>query len=216
MRGITIDGHNTATEWGLLMTEKRVDPPAPKTNYLSVPGRDGALDYTEAVSGRVNYEQRSARFSFFLDGPLATRQATVNTIIGTVHGKRCTIQDTDDFAGYTISGRLAVSDPVHLMSHSTFTIEGILDPWRISTTEKTASRSGNGSISISNAGQTEVHPTITTTGRATISYRSKSYSITAAGTYSDLDMMIAVGSSSMTISNASGVTTTVKFREAVF
>lgn len=216
MRQIIIDGNYTADDWGLLMTEKKVDPPAPKTSYLSVPGRDGDLDFTEAVSGRVNYEQRAARFAFFIsDGTPAERMALFDEIAGLIHGKSCQIVDSDDHPGYYMTGRLVMSDQVHQMAYSTFVIEGSLYPWRLSSTEKTFTRSGTGSVTIENNGQASVSPTITTTSAATFTYGGKTYSVTAAGTYTNLGIRIATGSSALNATTNTG-TITVKFREAVF
>lgn len=215
MRQITIDGRSTADTWGLLMTEKKVDPPAPKTSYLSVPGRDGDLDYTEAVSGRVNYDQRAARWSFFIDdGTVTQRVALFKQIAGYIHGKQCQIIDPDDYPGYYMTGRLAMIEPVHTLAYSTFSIEGSLYPWRISSTESTYSRNGTGNLTITNNGQNAVIPEITAANAKTFTYGGKTYQI-AAGTHTNLDIRIATGSSTLNVSSGSG-SLSVKFREVIF
>ena len=74
LRGVQFGDHHTANDWSLILHEKIVSPPKPKTNYVSVPGRDGDLDLTEALSDVVNYQDRTASYTFLLtDGSHADR-----------------------------------------------------------------------------------------------------------------------------------------------
>ena len=44
------------------------DPPV-KTNYIDVPGADGSLDYTEALTDSVLYSNRTGQWDFIVDLP---------------------------------------------------------------------------------------------------------------------------------------------------
>ena len=66
LRGLQFGDYHTADDWNLILHEKIVAPPVPKTNYVSVSGRDGDLDLTEALSDVVNYQDRKASFTFLL------------------------------------------------------------------------------------------------------------------------------------------------------
>jgi len=44
------------------------EPPV-KTNYIDVPGADGSLDYTEALTGSVLYGMRTGQWDFIVDLP---------------------------------------------------------------------------------------------------------------------------------------------------
>ena len=52
--GVTLGGKHTYRDWGLLpKTRPTIAPPKVRTNYVDVPGLDGALDLSEALTGRV-------------------------------------------------------------------------------------------------------------------------------------------------------------------
>ena len=57
--GVTLGGKHTYRDWGLLpKTRPTIAPPKVRTNYVDVPGLDGALDLSEALTGRVGYQTR--------------------------------------------------------------------------------------------------------------------------------------------------------------
>lgn len=58
---------NTWSNWHLVPTSRPlVNPPKPKTNYVEIPGADGALDYTEALSSTVHFGSREGTWEFYV------------------------------------------------------------------------------------------------------------------------------------------------------
>ena len=56
-RGSAVHTYGT---WGLLQVGPAiVSVPKVQTNFIKVPGRDGNLDYTDALDGNVHYESRT-------------------------------------------------------------------------------------------------------------------------------------------------------------
>lgn len=55
----------TYDDWGLLMTGRNIGSPPIKRNLISVPYRDGSLDYTK-YNGRAYYDNRTLEFEFKL------------------------------------------------------------------------------------------------------------------------------------------------------
>ena len=62
MIGFTINGKHSYSDYGIILQNPyQITPPIPKTHYVTVPGRSGQLDLTEALTGRVEYESRTLR-----------------------------------------------------------------------------------------------------------------------------------------------------------
>ena len=54
---ITIGDKNTWDDWHLIPTTRPLfAPPGVKKNIVSIPGGDGSLDLTEALTGRPTYK----------------------------------------------------------------------------------------------------------------------------------------------------------------
>lgn len=67
---ITIGERNTWDNWYLVPTSRPlVNPPQVKTHYVNVPGRNGALDLTEAIAGRAVYGNRTGNWEFYVMNP---------------------------------------------------------------------------------------------------------------------------------------------------
>ena len=65
--GVTLGGKHTYRDWGLLpKTRPTIAPPKVRTNYVDVPGLDGALDLSEALTGRVGYQTRDFSAEFIV------------------------------------------------------------------------------------------------------------------------------------------------------
>ena len=64
---LTINGKHTWRDWHLMPDPRPViEPPEPKFNYISVPGADGSVDATEALSKRVLFNNREGYFTFYI------------------------------------------------------------------------------------------------------------------------------------------------------
>ena len=55
----TLNGKHTYTDYGLYVTNTNpVEPPEVKAEYIEVPGRNGQIDLTEALTGYTVYNNR--------------------------------------------------------------------------------------------------------------------------------------------------------------
>lgn len=96
-----------SSDYGLILTDCEITPPDLKTTIVDIPGRQGSLDLSEALCGRV-YEDREITCSFSRKGG-AKDTATVQAIeefVQKVHGKHLDHITIDGFDGY-YSGRCA-------------------------------------------------------------------------------------------------------------
>ena len=219
LRGVRFGEHHTAEDWGLIMNEKIVSPPVPKTNYITVLGRDGDLDMTEDLSGVVNYQDRTAQYTFILaDGSHEDREALIAQIMGLLHGRKLEIVDEDDYPGYYMVGRLSVTEVTNSNAYGIIRIEAICQPWRYSQTYKTREATvtaGGASVTLNliNAGYKTVSPTLTVSGTVTVTYRSVAKTL-SSGSYILPDIRFTPGANSLVVSGSG--TLTVTYQEAIF
>ena len=111
---------NTWTNWHLVPTSRPlVNPPTPKTNYVDIPGADGSLDYTEALSSVVHYGTREGSWEFYV-AVYATEYDKIgdfegwydlyNDILNFLHGKKLKFTLDSEDSKYVWYGRLTVQD----------------------------------------------------------------------------------------------------------
>lgn len=217
LRGVQFGDYHTADDWGLILNEKSVSPPKPKTNYVSVPGRDGDIDLTEALSGVVNYQDRTAEYTLLLtDGSHADREELIATIVGVLHGQRMRIIDTDDYPDYYMIGRLTVTDIVNNAAYGVIHIQAVCDPWRYAQVpryKKIAVTKNERSVIIANNGYKTVTPSLTVTGSITLTYGTTSTTL-SAGTYTLPGLRLSPGVNKCTISGSGSVQ--FEYTEAIF
>lgn len=219
LRGVQFGDYHTAEDWNLILHEKIVSPPVPKTNYVSVPGRDGDLDLTEALSGVVNYQDRKASYTFLLtDGTHADRVELISQIIGVLHGQRVQIIDTDDYPDYYMNGRLTVTDVSNSNAYGILKIEAVCQPWRYAINQKTkavtvTASDGTVSVTMTNSGYKTVAPTLTVTGSITLTYGSTSTTL-SAGTYILAGLRFTPGVNTVTVAGTGSIS--ISYQEAIF
>lgn len=63
MKGIKFGDYHSFYECGLILSEKEIKSPKPKTMEFDIEGNDGVLGYTELFGG-VKFENRKLSFKF--------------------------------------------------------------------------------------------------------------------------------------------------------
>lgn len=110
-------------------TRPFVAEPSPKTEFVDVPGADGQLDYTEALTGGVRYGNRSGTWNFIVDNGFWDFPVLQSDILAFMHGKRKAIILADDPEYYYI-GRLTVKCNFGNKDFSGIDISYNLDPYK--------------------------------------------------------------------------------------
>jgi len=216
-RGIQFGNYHTANDWDLILTAKTLTPPIPKTYYVSVPGRDGDLDLSEALSGDIHFENRIAVFSFLsADNTYDDREELFTEIVAQLNGKRLQIIDPD-YPGYYLSGRCTVTERTNINAYGTITVEANCDPYKYAlekTTRHVTVASSNGTISVvcTNSGRQTVTPTITVTGSVTLAFGTTTTTL-SAGTYVLPALQFPAGTTTIRVSGNGTVAFT--YREAI-
>lgn len=128
--GITFNNtYHTFRDWSLVAEKIPViSPPKPKTSYVSVPGASGDLDYTEALTNSVTYENRKGSWSFIVL-PDMDWAVAYTAIMTALQGKKMRII-LDDDPLYLYTGRFAVNEWESNRGYSRIVIDYNLEPYK--------------------------------------------------------------------------------------
>lgn len=214
-RGVKFGEYHTAADWGMLLTNKDIEPPKAKTKTISIEGRDGDIDLTETL-GAVRYDSRKLSFKFLLiDGTYQERLDTIANVLQYVHGKRMTVLLDDDKDFYFV-GRCRVTTAQSNASIGEVAIEVEADPYRLKVVD-TVRAIGvvNETIDavVQNLGMKTVVPEITVDGDVELTFADVTIPLTN-GTYKINAVKFESGLNYIRVSGTGNVVFT--FREARF
>lgn len=207
-----LNGKWTLAGWELTAAEHR-------TNYIEVPGRDGELDLSTALTdGAPRYGNRTLEVRLERsDGTRLEREADINVMVNWLDGWRMDIRLPDDDLHYMV-GRVHVAKEYNDMAHAAVTVTAVCDPWRYNNNE-TVLRMTAGAEAVStrltNAGRRTVVPTINITGTdasVLLVYGAYSWAL-GAGVYQLPDLVVPQGGAAITYSGNGELSFT--YREAV-
>ena len=135
LRHITIGGYPTsADDWTLC--EWKLSDPQYRKNFITIPGLDGDLDLSDAVSDRAVYGSRTFTARLELSaGTRISRDALISRLINKLDGTTQKIVLPDDPYHY-ISGRVSIGKKYSTPAHACITVSAICDPWRYCDTQK--------------------------------------------------------------------------------
>lgn len=141
---ITIDPDglniNTWKNWHMAPQSRPfVSSPPVKEEYVDVPGADGALDYTDALTGKARYGRRTGSWTFVVDDFYKENWPEFYSEVMTkIHGKHFEKIILDDDSDYYYKGRLSVSGGFGNRDYNTVQIGYNLDPykWPIGMTDR--------------------------------------------------------------------------------
>lgn len=205
MKGIKFDNFHSFTEWGLILSEKEIKSPKPKTKEVDIAGGDGVLDYTEFFGG-VKYENRQLSFEFTkMNIVPAEFLALFSVVQNALHGKKMKVVLDDDLDHYYI-GRVYVNEWKSNKRLGEITIDVDAEPYKYSMTETVVTQaiSGTQSILLTNS-KMPVVPTITTTAAMTIAFGGYSVAV-QAGTFRIPELQLAEGQNAVTVTGEGNIT----------
>ena len=107
---ITINGMNTWETWRMAPKSRPfVSAPQVKTEYVDVPGADGSLDYTEVLTGKPRYANRTGQWDFIIENGFRNWYDLYSDILMKLHGKYFDEIVLEDEPLYKWKGRLSVT-----------------------------------------------------------------------------------------------------------
>lgn len=224
--GVKIGERHSADDWGLQCVDITIGAPTPKIKQISVVGRNGILDLTQALTGTdvPKYENRSITMTFILIDKSMARWATMDSIIKNYcHGRtKQIIMDNDP--GYYWKGRCSVATTKEDAIHSTITITVDAEPYKYETNPMTSDWlwdcfnfelgiireysnipvSGNKIITVIGT-VIDVIPTITVSAAMSIRFNGKTYQL-KSGSNILSDIVIKEGENALTFVGTGKVT----------
>lgn len=206
--GVKFNSVDTLTQWGLAMlADLEVEAPEKKTNYIEIPGADGALDLSDYPQGRPTFKNRKISFNLFkrMEPDAADQMRTL--LRQRYHGRRVKLILPTDAEHYFIgtaaigkaSGYPACMIPVTMTA----------DPYKLKLqpTVVTETVSGTATVTLENE-YMPVCPTIDTTGDVTLVFGSSSVSLSAGEGQRIPSLILESGETEITVTGSATVTFT--------
>lgn len=213
-RFFQFNNFNTWYDWDLVLEEKAISLPEPKTHTVELDGRSGSLDLTESLTGEVVYKDRTISASFWTcEGNRKHRDDVYKKIVSALHGKKIKIIEPDDPDHY-FYGRVKIKNASNTIPYMKFDLEATCEPWRYALEESVRSVDVNGEVIgvvMRNEGVKTLSPVVTVTGSIAISYGEDSVALTD-GSYKITGLKLKQGANVAYVSGTGSVTFT--YREA--
>lgn len=127
---ITYGEKNTWDDWHLIPSSRPVfNPPATKTQYVDLPGGNGQIDLTEALTGYPVYENRTGSHEFYVENGYKEWSDLYSEIMNYLHGKSMEAFLEDD-PYYVYVGRFEVNEWKSDKWNSIITIDYNVYPYK--------------------------------------------------------------------------------------
>ena len=207
---------HTADDWDLIMSEKAIGMPAPRIVKVDMVDRDGDLDQSEVLRGRVSYKNRPLSFGFTCTARQSAWADLKAEIAGFIHGKRMMIVDPDTPNHYYI-GRCELLEPTYIGEAIMFlTVTVDADPYRLSNDETAVSVSVSEGSTVSLINDVmPVVPVITVSADMTIKFGSFSSALVGGSTYEIPEITLEKGTNTIEITAGSGTITFIYRQGAI-
>lgn len=106
---IIVNNVDLTTEFSMVLLDGFVlNPPEPKTSLIDIPGGDGFIDLTEAMTGDVVYSQRKQEFTFAILYPTDSWEVIKTKVNNFIHGRSFEYRLTFD-PDYKYRGRFNIT-----------------------------------------------------------------------------------------------------------
>lgn len=216
--GVQIDDINTLTEWGLiLLQDVSIGAAQVKTNYISVPEADGALDLTAALTGIPVYENREISFTLFAGRGPGGKGGPANEWdferIKAALSAYCSGQIRrlilPDDPNHCFIGRMQVGDKGGYNS-GRVQVTMQADPWRYKNEVTEHILSVPGTYVLGNEGKRAI-PTLEATAAAAITFNGETYELTAGENRID-EIIFTAGRNTVTLEGSGEIT--ISYQEA--
>lgn len=179
----------------ILLDGYTLSPPEPKTYTVDIPGGDGVIDLTSALTGDVAYSNRSQSFTFMVVDPDSFERVKTD-VSNFLHGKSFDYQMTMD-PGYTYHGRFSVAE----YSHAVYAYPGLVGAFTISVDAEPYKLKGHmtyrlnatgGKMFRLESGRKPVHPVVECTQPCKVRWGNVLTQV-PAGTYRLNDVLFTEG-----------------------
>lgn len=127
---VTFGEKNTWDDWRIVpATRPLFDPPPQKVKTVDVPGGDGLIDLSQALSGRPVFQNRTGSMEFIVMNDFRPWQIAYSDILAYLHGQRMRAVLEDD-PGYFYEGRFTVNAWKSEKDWSRIVIDYSVEPYK--------------------------------------------------------------------------------------
>ena len=196
-------------DYGLIVAPYAIPMPEPQTNFVEIPGRDGALDLSEAF-GTVRYADRIIPLTLYTRAPF---DALISTFAADVHGRRMNmIFDRDPT--YYYDARVMVEDVERHAGYCELSLECRSKPYKLEHFETaiTVLPVASATATLTNA-RMPVVPTIAVSAEMTLAFTiaGEAYTINlAVGSHVVPSLVLMEGDTQVEITGTGSVTFTYR------
>jgi len=204
MKGVKFGDFHSWNDFSLILSEKTIGSPSPKTEVIDIPGGDGVLDLTEFF-GEVKYDNRTLEFVFSTKVPQSEFLDLFSRVQNALHGQKMRIVLDEDAEWYYV-GRITVSEWKANKAIGKLTIDCDCQPYKtkINETVVFVEVAEETTVNLSNS-KKRVVPTIDITGTVNLTYGANYYAL-SEGRY-DLPAVLLENGNNTIILSGTGTAT---------
>ncbi|HML67440.1 MAG TPA: hypothetical protein PKA81_03515 [Clostridia bacterium] len=196
-------------DYGLIVAPYAIPMPEPQMNFVEIPGRDGALDLSEAF-GTVRYADRVISLTLYARAPF---DASVSAFAADVHGRRMNVIFDRDPTFY-YDARVTVDDVERHSGYCELLLECRAKPYKLEHFETTVTILPNGTatVTLTNTRMPTV-PTITVSAEMTLAFTllGKDYTVNlSVGTHIIPSLVLLEGDTAIEITGTGRITFTYR------
>lgn len=212
MRGIKIifngEEIHTGNDLDLVQEEKTIEKPKIQSYTVEVPGRNGLLNLTKGLTGRVMYYNRPLAFRYFGTGA-RSRLLELDTLMSRYHGQTIQIVD-DDYPDHYYEGEVSVTTEIY-GNYIIISLDVDAQPFRLKLLPTVYSQTINGEVTLELDNESiEVFPTITVTAETSIIFNGVTFDL-SAGSYTSENILFRAGTNILEVSGTG--TITIEYQE---
>ena len=204
MKGVKFGDFHSWNDFSLILSEKTIGSPSPKTEVIDIPGGDGVLDLTEFF-GEVKYDNRTLEFVFSTKVPQSEFLDLFSRVQNALHGQKMRIVLDEDAEWYYV-GRITVSEWKANKAIGKLTIDCDCQPYKTKNTETVVfvEVTEETTVNLSNS-KKRVVPTIDITGTVNLTYGANYYAL-SEGRYDLPAVLLENGNNSILLSGTGTAT----------
>lgn len=198
MNGVKFGDKHTFDDWGLVLTEKSIGLPEPKTSGVEISGADGEVDTSEVLSGEIKFSNRPLTFKLTLTDEYEDFNDKVTQIANYLHGRKMRIiLDEDDLHYYY--GRCTINEWLTDRRIGQIAINCNCEPYKYDLNETIIAATVSGTTKVNVYGKRKtVCPIITVEGSVSLSINGESVPLRADRENEVLDFYIREGNNTLT------------------
>ena len=196
-------------DYGLIVAPYAISMPEPQTNFVEIPGRDGALDLSEAF-GTVRYTDRVIPLTLYVRAPF---DALISAFAAYVHGRRMNVIFDRD-PTYYYDARVTLEDVERHTGYCELSLKCRAKPYKLEHIETTMTvlPTGSATVTLTNT-RMPVVPTITISAEMTLTFTigSIDYTVTLlAGSHVVPSLVLTEGDTEIEITGTGRITFTYR------